>query len=78
MILKKCLKQISYADLAKYFKKVYSIEAIKSFDPQKVTYEYILKQQQIDPKEVLMMAAQKWDIYGAHAFVRRPGQIIIR
>lgn len=73
--------QMASADLLQFFEAVYSVETIKSFKPQKITYEYVLKQHSVKPEEAMIVAAHSWDIHGANAaglqtaFIARPGQM---
>ncbi len=72
-------KQMSFAGLEQYFEALYSVQSVKSFKPQKITYDYVLKQQSVKAEEVIMVAAHSWDIHGANAaglqtaFISRPG-----
>ncbi len=72
-------KQMNFAGLEQYFEALYSVESVNSFKPQKITYDYVLKQQSVKPEEVIMVAAHSWDIHGANAaglqtaFISRPG-----
>jgi 2-haloacid dehalogenase len=73
--------QMAFADLTQYFNALYSVETVKSFKPQRITYEYVLNQQKVQAEEAMMVATHSWDIAGANAaglqtaFIERKGQM---
>ena len=73
--------QMSYAGIEEYFERFYSVEQVKSFKPQAVTYQYVLNEMKMVAKDSMMIAAHPWDLAGAKtigmqtAFIERPSQI---
>jgi 2-haloacid dehalogenase len=73
--------QMKYANLTKFFDRLFSVEEVQSFKPQALTYRHVLKEMNHPPEESMMIAAHPWDLAGAKAvgmqtaFIERPGQI---
>ncbi|WP_296620854.1 haloacid dehalogenase type II [Marivirga sp.] len=73
--------QMKFAGIDQYFERLFSVEEVKSFKPQPITYQYVLKEMNIAAEEALMIAAHPWDLAGAKAvgmqtaFIERPSQV---
>lgn len=71
--------QFEHAELTEYFERRFSVEEIKKFKPHPAPYNMVLEELNVEPSEVLMVAAHAWDLMGASAvgmqtaFIRRPG-----
>lgn len=71
--------QFEHTGLTSYFKHRYSVEDLKAFKPAPQTYEWVLKQLNVNAEDVLMVAAHPWDLAGAKAvglqtaFIKRSG-----
>ena len=74
--------QFKNAGLTEYFDNRYTIETIKKYKPHLDTYAMVLKDLNVKPEEVLMVAAHAWDLAGAKkaglqtAFIARPGKVL--
>lgn len=74
--------QFKNAGLTELFEKRYSVDAVRKFKPHPDTYRSVLKDLNVQPQEVLMVAAHAWDLAGAKnvglqtAFVARPGKTL--
>lgn len=70
--------QFDYAGLTEYFSRRFSVEDVKAFKPAPITYQWALRELNVKPSDVLMVAAHAWDLAGAKAagmqtaFIRRP------
>ncbi len=71
--------QFEHTGLTSFFKHRFSVEDVKAFKPARKTYEWVLKELNVNASDVLMVAAHPWDLAGAKAvglqtaFVRRSG-----
>ncbi|QDS94495.1 Haloacetate dehalogenase H-2 [Roseimaritima multifibrata] len=74
--------QFKNAGLTEFFEKRYSVDAVRKFKPHPAPYHSVLKDLNVDPQDVLMVAAHAWDLAGAKsvglqtAFVARPGKAL--
>lgn len=74
--------QFKNADLTQYFEKRYSVEEIKKFKPHPDTYQMVIDDLDVNPEDILMVAAHAWDLAGAKkaglqtAFIARPGKVL--
>lgn len=73
-------EQLINSNLTDYFELTLSIDAIKKYKPAPETYHWAAKQLQVQPENIIMIAAHGWDITGAMlaglqtGFVAREGQ----
>ena len=74
--------QFKNAGLTHFFEKRYTVESTRKFKPHPDTYRFVLKDLDVEPDEVLMVAAHAWDLAGAKnvglqtAFIARPGKAL--
>lgn len=74
--------QFENSGLTQFFERRLSVEDIKTFKPDLRTYEWALKEMNVEPQDALMVAAHGWDIAGAKAagmkavFIARPGKTL--
>lgn len=74
--------QFKNAGLTELFEKRFSVDSVKKFKPHPDTYRFVLNDLDVEPEEVLMVAAHAWDLAGAKnvglqtAFVKRPGKTL--
>lgn len=74
--------QMTANGVADNFERLLSADAIRRYKPARETYEYAARELDVQPKELLLVAAHGWDCAGAlaagcrAAFVRRPGQAL--
>tara|TARA_R100000027_G_C2250170_1_gene94113 strand:+ start:1425 stop:2099 length:675 start_codon:yes stop_codon:yes gene_type:complete len=72
-------EQLEKTGISAYLDRRYSVETVQKFKPHPSTYEYVLKDQNVDASETVMVAAHAWDLAGAHqvglqtGFVARKG-----
>lgn len=78
----KALKaQMEFAGIGHCFEALFSVEELKTYKPQPATYQYVLNEMKIEPKDAMMIAAHPWDLAGAKkagmqtAFIERNSQI---
>jgi 2-haloacid dehalogenase len=75
-------KQLKFAGIRNIFEDVYSVESVEKFKPHPETYNYVLKQQKVNPEKSMLIAAHDWDILGAQraglqtGFISRPGKFL--
>lgn len=73
--------QMKYSGLTSYFKKLFSVEEVRSFKPEAKTYQHVLQKMNRSAYDCMMIAAHPWDLAGAKAvgmqtaFIEREGQI---
>ena len=59
--------QLEFAGLKDYFDYYFSVEEVRTYKPQALTYQYVLNKMQIAAEEACMVAAHSWDLAGAKA-----------
>ncbi|WP_051570965.1 HAD family hydrolase [Cryptosporangium arvum] len=75
--------QLSGAGLAPLLDAFYSAEQAGALKPSRTPYEFVLRQEEYEPGDAVMVAAHGWDIAGAQAvgmrtvFVSRPGRRVL-
>lgn len=75
-------EQMKFSGLETLFDALYSVEPVKKFKPHPAPYHYVLKHEQTQAKNAMLVAAHAWDIAGAQhaglqtAFIARPGKFI--
>ena len=75
-------QQLQNAGLTNYFEEILSVDIVRRFKPDPKTYGAAAQALNVQPEEILMVAAHGWDVFGAMkagcraAFVARPGQAI--
>ncbi|MFV8370752.1 haloacid dehalogenase type II [Flavobacterium sp. LB2R40] len=76
------IQQLKNSNLIHYFEQTLSIDAIKKYKPAPEAYLWASKQLQVDPENIVMIAAHGWDLTGAMlaglqtGFVARAGQSV--
>jgi 2-haloacid dehalogenase len=71
--------QMHSAGLAHLYERMFSVDAVRKYKPHPETYNYVAKELNASPSEMMMVAAHPWDLMGAKAagcevaFVERPG-----
>jgi 2-haloacid dehalogenase len=76
-------EQLRHAGLARYFERVFSVEAVQKYKPAPDPYRYAAQLMDVYTKDVLMVAAHHWDLIGAAqagcrtAFIRRRGASLL-
>jgi 2-haloacid dehalogenase len=71
--------QLEYADLSRFFEAELSVEEVGKFKPDRRVYDWAAQRLEVEPSQVLLVAAHPWDLQGAHAagwrtaFLERPG-----
>jgi len=71
--------QMHAAGLAHLYERMFSVDAVKKYKPHPETYNYVARELNVSPSEMMMVAAHPWDLMGAKAvgckvaFVERPG-----
>jgi 2-haloacid dehalogenase len=71
--------QMHAAGLAHLYERLFSVDAVKKYKPHPEPYYYVAKELNVNPSEMIMVAAHPWDLMGAKAvgcevaFVERPG-----
>jgi 2-haloacid dehalogenase len=74
--------QVQNAKISEYFEHTFSAESVKRLKPAKEPYEYVAKQLNVEPKDLILIASHAWDIVGAQkagystGFIARPGMIL--
>lgn len=74
--------QMSNAGLKRFFKRLFSVDAVKRYKPDPAPYRMVAEQMQCRTADLRVIAAHAWDVEGAlrarckAAFVARPGQIL--
>lgn len=74
--------QLKNANLSQYFDANLSIESVGVFKPHLSTYQWAIKDLDVNANDALMVAAHGWDIAGAEkaglqtAFIRRQGKVL--
>ena len=74
--------QLQNANLAGYFEKSFSVDAIKKFKPDADVYKMTAKELGISTDQIRLVAAHDWDVAGAilagcaAAFIARPGHVL--
>lgn len=74
--------KLTKAGLIELFDGNYTVESLKKYKPHPDTYQKVLKDLNVKPEEVLMVAAHAWDLAGAKnvglqtAFIARPGKTL--
>lgn len=74
--------QLQNANLAGYFEKSFSVDAIKKFKPDADVYKMTAKELGISTDKIRLVAAHDWDVAGAilagcaAAFIARPGHVL--
>ena len=75
-------QQLQNAGLTDYFEKTLSVDLVQRFKPDPKTYRAAARALDVEPENILMVAAHGWDVFGAikagcaGAFVARPGQAV--
>mgnify|MGYP005847572667 CR=1 FL=1 len=73
-------KQMKYSGLITQFDALYSIESVKKFKPHPDAYQHVLKTENCQPEDAMLIAVHAWDVVGAQsmglqtAFIQRPGK----
>ncbi len=74
--------QLQNANLAGYFEKSFSVDAIKKFKPDADVYKMTAKELGVSTDQIRLVAAHDWDVAGAilagcaAAFIARPGHVL--
>jgi 2-haloacid dehalogenase len=74
--------QLQNSNLADYFEKSFSVDAVKLFKPAADVYQMTAKEMGISTEEIRMVAAHDWDVVGAlnagcaAAFIARPDKVL--
>jgi 2-haloacid dehalogenase len=74
-------RQLHHADVARFFERAFSVDAVRRFKPAPDPYLYVAKELGVETGALRMVAAHAWDIIGAMragcagAFVARPGKV---
>ncbi len=74
--------QIRHAGLARFFERVFSVDAVRRFKPAPEPYGHVAAELGVPTSALRMIAAHAWDIVGAMragcagAFVARPGKAL--
>jgi len=74
--------QLANVDVAKYFERVFSVDAVQRFKPAPEVYGLVAHELAVAPSQLRLVAAHAWDVLGAlrggyaAAFVARPGQVL--
>jgi len=75
-------QQLKNSNLSQYFDANLSIESVGVFKPHLSTYQWAIKELNVNTNEALMVAAHGWDIAGASkaglqtAFIRRANKVL--
>ena len=73
--------QVKNAGIDAYLERTVSVDEVKRFKPDRVTYQHAADVMGVDIKDMVLIAAHDWDCAGALAagaqsvFVKRPGAI---
>jgi 2-haloacid dehalogenase len=71
--------QLCNAGIEPLLEKSYSVESVRKYKPHSAPYRMVLDDLELEPEQVLMVAAHAWDLVGAKnvglqtAFIARPG-----
>jgi 2-haloacid dehalogenase len=74
--------QLGHAELAPFFERIFSVDAVGRFKPAPEPYQHVARQMDLPTSALRMIAAHAWDIVGAMragcagAFVARPGKVL--
>jgi 2-haloacid dehalogenase len=75
-------EQIQNAQIDQYFESNFSADSVKRLKPAKEPYEYVAKELNVKPKNLILIAAHAWDIAGAQkaeystGFIARSGMVL--
>tara|TARA_X000001036_G_scaffold15882_1_gene13290 strand:- start:437 stop:1120 length:684 start_codon:yes stop_codon:yes gene_type:complete len=70
-----CLSLLKKNKLSDHIHECFSIEEIKTWKPDPKVYLYVSKKLNINPKNIIMIAAHGWDIFGAKSTGMKTGYI---
>ncbi|GAC1310443.1 MAG: haloacid dehalogenase type II [Vulcanimicrobiaceae bacterium] len=63
--------QLAYARIREYFSEALSIDSVRRYKPAPETYAYAAARLELEPAEIVLVAAHEWDVAGAmHAGLR--------
>jgi 2-haloacid dehalogenase len=71
--------QIQSAGLTPLFERIFSVESVARYKPAAEPYLYVARELNLQPSELVMIAAHPWDLMGARAaglqtaFIQRKG-----
>jgi len=74
--------QLKNSDLAKYFEKSFSVDAVRMFKPAAEVYQMTARELGVSPQQIRLVATHDWDVVGAlnagcaAAFIARPGKVL--
>lgn len=74
--------QMTNSDLKHFFKRLFSVEAVRRYKPDPAPYRMVAQQMGCDIADLRLIAAHGWDVEGAMragckaAFIARPGQVL--
>lgn len=74
--------QMNNADLAGYFEKSFTVDALRMFKPAAQVYQMTARELGIPIEQIRLVAAHDWDVVGAlnagcaAAFIARPGKVL--
>lgn len=75
-------QQLDTAGLTGYFEKTLSVDVVRRYKPAIETYQAAAAELGVETRELLLVAAHGWDVFGAMragcraAFVARPGKAV--
>jgi FMN phosphatase YigB (HAD superfamily) len=75
-------QQLRAAELAEFFERSFSIDAVRRFKPAPEPYRFVATELGVETSALRMVAAYAWDVVGAMqagcaaAFVARPGKVL--
>ncbi|QDO94697.1 haloacid dehalogenase type II [Formosa sediminum] len=58
-------EQLTNANIIDLFDGYYSVDAVKKYKPFKDIYQYVAKQENLELKNIVMVATHDWDLFGA-------------
>jgi 2-haloacid dehalogenase len=76
-------RQMAHSGLGKYFEKALSVDLVQRYKPAPGTYRAAIQCLEVQPSDILMVAAHHWDLLGASrvgcrtAFLSRPGKALL-
>ncbi|WP_208559090.1 haloacid dehalogenase type II [Marinilactibacillus kalidii] len=57
--------QLTHARIIDLVDRYYSVDTVKRYKPYKAIYQYVMKENSLNPEETVMVATHDWDLFGA-------------
>ena len=58
-------QQVENAGLSRYFDEIISVDSVRRFKPAPEVYRFAAAKMGVEPREMMLIAAHAWDVYGA-------------